>query len=294
MDPQCTVAVDTPSLGDALVARGLVASRDLDRARLAKREMGGLLGNVLIRLGLVAETDLAAVLCELLGTSLVAKEEYPDQPIELDSVPEHFMLNHRVVPIAAINGAIEFAAHCPQDPFISKALNLATGREINLRLGLSADIDAALELRSQQEEESAEDAYAFIHSDDDEFIEHLKDLASEAPVIQRVNQIIQRALEIEASDIHLECFEDGLRLRYRVDGVLQEATQTMDINSSAAIISRIKLLANLNIAERRLPQDGRIKTRVKGHELDLRVSTLPAIHGEGVVMRVLDLSLIHI
>ena len=289
MDPQKDVtAITTTSLGAELVSRGLLSERDLDRARLAKREMGGLLGEVLIRLGLVAETDLAGVLCELLGVSLVVKEEYPDAPVGLDAVPEHFMLNHRVVPIAAAKGAVEFAAHCPQDPFISKALSLATGRKIILRLGLSADIDAALELRSQQEEELAEDAYAFINADDDEFIEHLKDLASEAPVIQRVNQIIQRALEIEASDIHLECFEDGLRLRYRVDGVLQEATQTMDSNSSAAIISRIKLLANLNIAERRLPQDGRIMTRVKGHELDLRVSTLPAIHGEGVVMRVLD------
>lgn len=285
---QSTEAADTPSLGDALVARGLVSNRDLERAQLAKKEMGGLLGEVLIRLGLVAETDLAVVLCEVLDVSLVAKEEYPAEPIALAAVPEHFMLNHRVVPILASNGAIAFAAHCPQDPFISKALTLATGSQITLRLGLAADIDSALELRSQQDEESAEDSYALFDADDDEFIEHLKDLASEAPVIQRVNQIIQRALELEASDIHLECFEDGLRLRYRVDGVLQEATQAMDASASAAIISRIKLLANLNIAERRLPQDGRIMTRVKGHELDLRVSTLPTIHGEGVVMRVLD------
>ena len=135
-------------------------------------------------------------------------------------------------------------------------------------MGLAGDLDAALE-PWQQEDETDEDSLSLINADDDEFIEHLKDLASEAPVIQRVNQIIQRSLEIDASDIHLECFEDGLRLRYRIDGVLQESSQAVDTNSAAAIISRIKLLANLNIAERRLPQDGRIMTRVKGHELDL-------------------------
>ena len=288
VEPQMTDVAAKQGLGEMLVERGLLSSRDLDRALLAKREMGGLLGDVLIRLGLVAETELAAILCEHLGVSLASKSDYPSEPIDLDAVPEQFLLNHRVVPLSISSDEIAFAAHCPQDPFISKALRLATGSRITMRLGLAADLDAALELRGQQEDETDEDSLSLINADDDEFIEHLKDLASEAPVIQRVNQIIQRSLEIDASDIHLECFEDGLRLRYRIDGVLQESSQAVDTNSAAAIISRIKLLANLNIAERRLPQDGRIMTRVKGHELDLRVSTLPTIHGEGVVMRVLD------
>ncbi|MEK9791659.1 MAG: ATPase, T2SS/T4P/T4SS family [Halieaceae bacterium] len=288
MTSQTVQIAEKPSLGEALVARGLLSGRDLDRALLAKREMGGLLGDVLIRLGLVAELDLAAVLCDVLDVSLATKDEYPADPIELESVPEHFMETHRVVPLSASDTEVEFAAHYPQDPFVTKALRLATGRQIKMRLGLAADIDTALEQRSQRDEEAAEEAFSVFNADDDEFVEHLKDLASEAPVIQRVNQIIQRSLEIGASDIHLECFEDGLRLRYRIDGVLQEASQTVDPGLSAAIVSRIKLLANLNIAERRLPQDGRIMTRVKGHELDLRVSTLPTIHGEGVVMRVLD------
>ena len=288
VEPQMTDVAAKQALGEMLVERGLLSSRDLDRALLAKREMGGLLGDVLIRLGLVAETELAAILCEHLGVSLASKSDYPSEPIDLDAVPEQFLLNHRVVPLSISNDEIAFAAHCPQDPFISKALKLATGSRITMRLGLAGDLDAALELRGQQEDETDEDSLSLINADDDEFIEHLKDLASEAPVIQRVNQIIQRSLEIDASDIHLECFEDGLRLRYRIDGVLQESSQAVDTNSAAAIISRIKLLANLNIAERRLPQDGRIMTRVKGHELDLRVSTLPTIHGEGVVMRVLD------
>ena len=169
-----------------------------------------------------------------------------------------------------------------------KALHLATGKKIELQLGLAADIESALERYAQSDEDDNESDFGALDFNDDEFVEHLKDLASEAPVIQRVNQIIQRSMDIEASDVHLEHFDDGLRLRYRIDGVLQEASQIGDANLSAAIVSRIKLLANLNIAERRLPQDGRIMMRVKGHELDLRVSTLPTVHGEGIVMRVLD------
>src|SRR5690606_32227197 len=123
---------------------------------------------------------------------------------------------------------------------------------------------------------------------DEEFVEHLKDLASEAPVIRLVNQIIHRALDLGASDIHIEPFDDGLHLRYRVDGIIQDVSDPPPSSMAAAIASRIKLLAHLNIAERRLPQDGRIMTRVKGHELDLRVSTVPTVHGESIVMRVLD------
>ncbi len=119
------------------------------------------------------------------------------------------------------------AAVKPQDPFVAKALALGTGLKIELRLGLAADIEAALERYSQTDEEDLDRGFGGFDVSDDEFVEHLRDLASEAPVIQRVNQIIQRALDIEASDIHLEYFDDGLRYRYRIDGVLQEASQVV-------------------------------------------------------------------
>lgn len=275
-------------VGGRLIARGLLSERDLERARIAKREMGCMLGEALVRLGLVAETNLVTALCEELNVTFVAKEGYPEEPVILDDLPEQFLLNNDVVPLSYSNETVTLAALKPQDPFIKKALHLATGKTVELRLGLAADIEAALERYTQDEEEGDLDTFGGFDASDDEFVEHLKDLASEAPVIQRVNQIIQRSLDIEASDIHLEHFDDGLRLRYRIDGVLQEASQISDSNLSAAVVSRIKLLANLNIAERRLPQDGRIMMRVKGHELDLRVSTLPTVHGEGIVMRVLD------
>ena len=280
---------DTPlGLGERLVTDGLLSERDLERARLAKREMGCMLGEALVRLGLVAEANVTKHLAEELNVCIAAKADYPDEPVLIESLPEHFLLNNNIVPISATDDCIVLSSLKPQDPFVKKALHLATGKSIELQLGVATDIEAALERYTQSDEEEVLDAFGALDVNDTEFVEHLKDLASEAPVIQRVNQIIQRSLDIEASDVHLEHFDDGLRLRYRIDGVLQEASQIVDANLCAAIISRIKLLANLNIAERRLPQDGRIMMRVKGHELDLRVSTLPTVHGEGIVMRVLD------
>lgn len=275
-------------LGELLVAKDKLNQRDLERALLAQKEMGGLLGEVLVRLGLVSELDLVSALCEQRGFVFVAKTDYPEEPVLLDEFPESFLMNHRVAPISVTEDSLIFAALVPQDDFLAKALAMGTGKLVELRLGLASDIDAALDRYRQIEEVGAEEQFAEFDLGDEEFVEHLKDLASEAPVIQRVNQIIQKSLDLEASDIHLEVYEDGLRLRYRMDGVLQDASHISDTNLAAAIVSRLKLLANLNIAERRLPQDGRIMMRVKGHELDLRVATVPTIHGEGVVMRVLD------
>src|SRR5439155_16265504 len=123
----------------------------------------------------------------------------------------------------------------------------------------------------------------------EEDVERLKDLASEAPVIRLVNQLIARAVETRASDVHLEPFSDRLRVRYRYDGVLHEV-EAPPAGLHAAVVSRIKIMARLDIAERRLPQDGRIRLTVRGHEIDFRVSTVPSLHGESVVLRVLDRS----
>jgi len=148
---------------------------------------------------------------------------------------------------------------------------------------MPSDIEKAL---TSQDEPDTEGEDRF-DTDSGDFVEHLKDLASEAPVIRLVTQIIGRVIDMRASDIHLEPFDDGLHVRYRVDGVIR-TEEVVNPQLSAAVNSRVKLMAHLDIAERRLPQDGRIKTRVKGRELDLRVSTIPTVHGESVVMRVLD------
>ena len=185
---------------------------------------------------------------------------------------QEFLVNNLVVPVAADADGVCFAAAVPQDPFLAKALSMALDRPVRIVLGLESDIARAQQLRLQGSEDADEEGALgdqFAGQSDDDFIEHLRDLASEAPVIRLVNQLIHRAVDMGASDIHIEPFEDGLQLRYRVDGVLQEHTDTPTAGLGQAIASRIKLLAQRNIAERRLPQDGRIVIRVKGHELDL-------------------------
>jgi general secretion pathway protein E len=278
-------------IGELLVAQGKISERDLERTLLAQGEMGGVFGQVLVKLGLVSETDVATALSQQLDVPLQAATDYPESPIRLDSVAQDFLLSNAVVPVALSDTEVRFAATMPQDPFIKKALAMALDRPVSIVLGLESDINRALQ-RYLQEDEAQEDEAGgddqFGGQSDDEFIEHLKDLASEAPVIRLVNQLIHRAVDMGASDIHIEPFEDGLHLRYRVDGVLQDYPDPPAGHLAAAIASRIKLLSQMNIAERRLPQDGRIMTRVKGHELDLRVSTIPTVHGESIVMRVLD------
>lgn len=284
--------VDSPKkLGEFLVENGKITHRDVERALVARAEMGGLFGQILVKLGLVSESDVALALSEILQIPLITTGEYPDDAVEIPGLSLDFMLGNLVVPISSTRESASFAALVPQDQFVCKALGLALDRPVTLCLGLESEILAALkkytvsDVASDQEAgEIAFDAYA----DDREFVEHLKDLASEAPIIRLVNQIIHRALDLGASDIHIEPFDDGLHLRYRVDGVIQEVPDPPPASHAPAIASRVKLLANLNIAEQRLPQDGRIMTRVKGHELDLRVSTIPTVHGESIVMRVLD------
>ncbi|MEM8560877.1 MAG: ATPase, T2SS/T4P/T4SS family [Pseudomonadota bacterium] len=277
-------------IGELLVERGKLSERDVERTLLAQAEMGGVFGQVLVKLGLVSEPDVAAALSEQLAIPLQLASDYPETPIRLEAVARDFLLSNAVVPIAADDQHIVFAATMPQDPFLEKALAMALDKPVSIALGLESDINKALQLYAQEEDSQSEEFEddQFAGQSDDEFIEHLKDLASEAPVIRVVNQIIHTAVDMAASDIHIEPFEDGLHLRYRVDGVLQDADDGPAANLAPAIASRIKLLSHMNIAERRLPQDGRIMLRVKGHELDLRVSTIPTVHGESIVMRVLD------
>ncbi len=281
----------TEKLGEILIGKGRLSARDVERALLAQAEMGDLFGRVLVKLGLVSETDVAQALEEQLAIPLLPASDYPEQVTVPDGLSRDFLVSNTLVPIGGDESQTTFAAAVPQDPYLAKALTMALDRPARLVLGTDSDIARALEqmLRDDEAGEEDEDEVdQFAGQSDDEFIEHLRDLASEAPVIRLVNQLIHRALDLGASDIHIEPFEDGLHLRYRVDGVLQDMPDAPSASLAPAIASRIKLLSHMNIAERRLPQDGRIMTRVKGHELDLRVSTIPTVHGESIVMRVLD------
>jgi len=274
-----------------LVARGRLKEADLARARRLHEESGeGNLVPLLTRLGLVSEREMGDALSEVLDLPLLTAKEFPDTPPANVQMSVRFLKQYHIVPIAETDTTVTVVVSDPADPYPIQALQLATGKQVEIKIGFSSEIDDLIErfygsgrsaMGTIVENLSDENA----RSEDD--IEHLRDLASEAPVIRLVNLVIQRAVEQRASDIHIEPFENRLKVRYRVDGVLQEV-ESPPAASTAAVISRVKIMAKLNIAERRLPQDGRIMLRVQGKELDLRVSTVPTSFGESVVMRILD------
>lgn len=295
------VVADNGTLGGAderivaaLLEKGRLKEADLVRARRLQEETGGSLLSLLARLGLVSERDHAETCAEVLGLPLIGLKQVPELPPETSpeavSLSPRFLRQFHVCVLGESHGMQDLWMADPQDSYAIEAVQLATGVPVRPCVGLRSEIDDLIERWHGQGRSAmgtiVEDADGESSGDVDD-VEHLRDLASEAPVIRLVNLVIQRAVELRASDIHIEPFENRLKVRYRVDGVLEEG-ESPPANLTAAVISRVKIMAKLNIAERRLPQDGRIMLRVQGKELDLRVSTVPTAHGESVVMRLLD------
>jgi len=278
-------------LGELLRDRGLVSDEDLKNALALQHERREKIGRILIDLGYVAERDVVSVLSDQLKVPLFTGE-YPAVPIEAARLPYRFLRAFRILPARIENNVLSLVMADPLDTATQSAVRLRTGHDIRVFLAAESQIAEELEKLYGGEESSEGNLIETLgdgFGGDDENIEHLRDLASEVPVIRMVNLIISRAVESRSSDIHVEPFEKDLRLRYRIDGVLHNVDAPPN-QMRAAIISRIKLMAKLNIAERRLPQDGRINLKVLGHEIDLRISTLPTMYGESVVMRILDKS----
>ncbi|MFZ1575139.1 MAG: type II secretion system ATPase GspE [Chromatiaceae bacterium] len=273
---------------DHLQATGRLGQNDLNRARRLGEEGVDPLVRMLVRLGLVSERDMAEAMAEVLGLELAEAESFPAEPVASETLSLRFLKDSKVLPLREEEDRLEVAFADPTDRFVVDVVALAAGKALLQRVALPSEIDTALDrLHEPKAEDKGDDLNADLGEVSEDDIEHLKDLASEAPVIRLVNQLIQKAVESRASDIHIEPFADELKVRYRVDGILHEVPSP-PVRSTAAIISRIKIMSKLNIAERRLPQDGRIPLRVQGKELDLRVSTVPTMFGESVVMRLLD------
>jgi general secretion pathway protein E len=273
-------------LGELLIARKLLKPEDLERALELQRERPDKLGKILIDLGVVAPRDVLEALAEQLQVPLVALDGPPATAPELENLSPRFLEQSRVFPYAFDGSVLKLAMADPLDFEALGALRVATGLKIEPVLASENEIAESIR-RGFQHAESDSGRYDSAEAAED--LEHLRDLASEAPVIRLVNSMIAEAVEKRASDIHIEPFEKQFRIRYRIDGVLQEQ-DSPPREMKAAVISRVKLMAKLNIAERRLPQDGRIKVKSVGREVDLRVSTLPTLYGESVVMRLLDRS----
>jgi general secretion pathway protein E len=279
------------ALGELLIARRLLDAAGLERAQRVRQASDDRLHVLLSKLGLVTEREVAMGLAELLDLPLASEADYPDLLPHGDRLSANFLREARVLPLADTAEGLVVAMADPLDSYAIGAMQLFAGKPVQVWVGVPADIEAALERlfgtsAGGEVVQSLADMTELGAEDD---IQRLRDLASEAPVIRIVNRLISKAAELRASDIHLEPSEQGLRARYRIDGVLRDI-EPPPAQLRAAIISRLKIMARLNIAERRLPQDGRIRLGVRGKDIDLRVATLPTMHGEAVVLRVLDRS----
>ncbi len=291
--PARLVAVGTPEqppLCGLLVDAGKLDTSDVDRALRLQREQADWerIGSILVKLGLVSERDVADSLASQLNLELVDRSEYPDERPDGTEVTERFLKKNKALILDENDDTLSVVMADPLDDYVIDALKLRSGKSVAPRLGVPSEIEYALEQlfdgKNGAPGSAGTDVVAAQYLDD---VEQLKELAGEAPVIKLVNQLIHRAAESGASDIHIEPFEGQLKVRYRIDGLLREV-DSPPMQSAAAVISRVKIMANLNIAERRLAQDGRFKQRVRGVEYDLRVSTVPTMYGESVVMRLLQ------
>jgi general secretion pathway protein E len=294
LETPATAAAAAPirkRIGEILIERGKLDAAGLDRALRLQQETHEKLGVLLVTLGLVAQRDVAEALAHQLGMPLVEAAGYPELPILEERVSARFLRDARVLPLAEGEHELVLAMADPTDSYTISAFEMVTGLKVRPQVAIPTELEAALERLYGAGKSALGQIMGDVEQRDDlafdADVQHLKDLASEAPVIRLVSLIITNALEMRASDIHIEPFENRLIVRYRIDGVLHEI-ESPPRRLSPAVISRVKIMANLDIAERRLPQDGRIRLRVQGKDIDLRISTVPTMHGESVVMRILD------
>jgi general secretion pathway protein E len=283
--------------GEILVREGLITRDQLQRGLVRQREIGKRLGESLVELGYLSEDEVLNSLARQFALPHLSLASISVSPLPIrDRLSPKYLREHKVLPIELKDGVLTVAMTDPTDPYTVEDLCLSTGCAVKVCLAKEREILEAIDqsygdgqatmekiVKGYQEEEGG------APGEGREDVDHLRDLASEAPVIQLVNLLITRAVEARASDIHIEPFEDKLRIRYRVDGVLLDH-ESPPKRLQAAVISRVKIMAKMNIAERRLPQDGRIRLQILGKDLDLRVSTVPTLYGESVVMRILDRS----
>ena len=280
------------SYAEVLVEKGLVSVEDIDSAQRLHEDKGLRLDKALIENEAITERAFLEVMAERFDFEFV---DLPNEDIEdeaIRSLPSRFVYRNHLAPISCREGKLKVATSDPFDLYIFDEIKLLTNLEVSPVLAPKDEIDKIIKDHygvggDTVEEMAGDEELAISGSEDDS--QDLLQMAQEASVIKLVNEIILEAINERASDIHIEPFERTLSIRYRIDGVLQEAAMPPQINRfKAAIISRVKILSNMNIAERRLPQDGRIKFSVGSRQVDVRVSVIPMIFGEGVVMRILD------
>lgn len=283
-------------IADTLLRRGLVTQQQLDTA--LSQPNGRRIDQRLIELGFVSEEDTLEAYAELLGTRYVLLKDLKIDVELLSKFPHRDIYRHSILPLERRNGTAIIATSDPFDLEALDELSTLSGLRLEPVLARRDDIIQVIKERLGVGGDTINELFANRADDEIELLEglgeadgELAEMAQAASVVKLVNELLIEALEQQSSDVHLEPQEKGLRIRFRVDGLLRIQPVPQEINHfQAAIISRLKIMAKLNIAEKRLPQDGRIKIRVHGREIDVRVSIIPMLHGEGIVMRLLDKS----
>ena len=275
-------------LGKLLVHQGFITDEQLDRAIEIHRESGAPLGRILVDEKMLEESQLVALLAAQLNMEFVDLDAITVAPAAASVVPANLARRYNAIPISFEDGRLVVAMADPADVVAMDDLRSVAGVNIRPVVATRASILAAID-RTAKLDTDVEDLGSLVAAEQDEAddLEQLRDLTEEAPIVKLVNGIISNALADRASDIHIEPTETKVRVRYRVDGVLKDA-MTTERRVANGRVSRLKIMASMDIAERRKPQDGRLSVKVSGRNIDLRVATLPVVHGEKVVMRILD------
>ena len=272
---------------------GVVTADVVEAALDRLATTGEKIGEALVAMGAATADDVARALARQRKLVFLSRDELPSPLPVVPNVSAKYLRQYVVCPVSVEGGVLTVATADPLNPLILDDLRQCTG--LDVRVVVSAP-EVILEAIDRSYEGPATALQRIVEgiedergAEGDEDINHLRDMAFEAPVVRLVNLLIEGAIAAEASDIHVEPFEDTLRVRYRIDGILfdQEAPPR---RLQAAVTSRIKIMAEMNIAERRLPQDGRIRVTLQARRVDIRVSTIPTVHGESIVMRLLDRS----
>src|SRR5262245_6734322 len=280
-------------LGDILVEEGLTTADVVAQAAARAEKTGEFLGEALIAMGAVSNEDVLRALALQLELPYLSRDELPSPLPILKNLSPKYLRQYAVCPVSVDGNQLTVATSDPLNPLIADDLRQSTGLEVKLVVSnpeaITEAIDRTYEGVATPLQRIVEGMDDDRPAEDDEDVSHLRDMAFEAPVVRLVNLLIENAVDAGASDIHIEPFEDTLRIRYRIDGILFEQ-EAPPRRLQAAVTSRIKIMSEMNIAERRLPQDGRIRVTLRGHRVDIRVSTMPTVHGESIVMRLLDRS----
>jgi general secretion pathway protein E len=287
------IAAPPRLLGEILVDEGIVTPDVIVQGLARAQKSGERLGEALVALGAVTTDDVLRALARQQQLPYVSREELPAPLPIIKNLSAKYLRQYGVCPVSVDGGVVTIATADPLNPIVLDDFRQSTGLGVKV---VVSPLEAILEAIDRTYDGASTPLQRIVEGmedertgEGDEDVNHLRDMAFEAPVVRLVNLLIENAIALEASDIHVEPFEDTLRIRYRIDGILydQEAPPR---RLQAAVTSRIKIMAEMNIAERRLPQDGRIRVTLHGRRVDIRVSTVPTVHGESIVMRLLDRS----